>query len=120
MGWRNYKMSEGVDKMSVAALNSFIEKIEADGTGVNGFQKVIQFEFTDLGESFSVKFLGDKAEIVTETETPTCTIQVSSDNFKKLTTGELNPNTAFLFGKVKAKGDLGQLLKLSSILDYYK
>ena len=120
MCWGNNKLLEGVYKMSIAVLNSFIEKIEADGSGVNGFQKVIEFEFTDLGESFTVKFLGDNAEILTETETPTCTLQLSSDNFRKLTTGELNPSTAFLFGKVKAKGDLGQLLKLSSILDYYK
>jgi len=105
--------------MSVAAINNLIHKIEEDGSGLKGYANIIQFEFTDLGETYSVQFLGDKAEMV-EVERGACLVQISSENFQKLVSGELNPQTAFFFGKIKAKGDLTQLLKLSSILDYYK
>ncbi|KGR89806.1 sterol carrier protein [Ureibacillus massiliensis 4400831 = CIP 108448 = CCUG 49529] len=106
--------------MAIAALTNLINKIENDGAGLKGYEKVIQFEFTDLSEKYNVQFMGDKATLVGDQEKIACTVQITSDNFEKLISGELNPQTAFFFGKIKAKGDMAQLLKLSSILDYYQ
>ncbi|PYF07305.1 SCP2 sterol-binding domain-containing protein [Ureibacillus chungkukjangi] len=105
--------------MSLAIIKKLFEKIEKDGCGINGYEKIIQFEFTDLKESYNVKFLGERAELIDISETPSATVQITSENFEKLTNGQLNPNTAFLFGKIKVFGDMSQLLKLSKILEYY-
>ncbi|MCM3388447.1 SCP2 sterol-binding domain-containing protein [Ureibacillus chungkukjangi] len=105
--------------MSLAIIKNLFEKIEKDGSGINGYEKIIQFEFTDLKESYNVKFLGERAELIDIRETPSATVQITSENFEKLTNGQLNPNTAFLFGKIKVAGDMSQLLKLSKILEYY-
>ena len=105
--------------MSLAVINNLIEKIEKDGSGIKGYEKIIQFEFTDIDQSYNVKFIGDRAKLIEIDESPSCTVQITSENFEKLTCGQLNPNTAFLFGKIKAKGDISQLLKLSNILEYY-
>lgn len=106
--------------MGVVAINNLIEKIDQDGSGLKGYENIIQFEFTDLGEKYNVQFLGDKAVLIEDVERAACVVQITSENFEKLVAGELNPQTAFFFGKIKAKGDLSQLLKLSSILDYYQ
>ncbi|KGR78294.1 SCP2 sterol-binding domain-containing protein [Ureibacillus manganicus] len=106
--------------MSGVAINNLIEKIDQDGSGLRGYKNTIQFEFTDVGETYNVQFLEDKAVVVDEVERAACVVQITSENFEKLVAGELNPQTAFFFGKIKAKGDLSQLLKLSSILDYYQ
>ncbi|MFY3793267.1 SCP2 sterol-binding domain-containing protein [Ureibacillus sp. MALMAid1270] len=106
--------------MSVAAVKELLHKIEADGNGLKGYENIIQFEFTDLGETYSVEFLGNQAVLLDEAKRGACLVQITSENFEKLVKGELNPQTAFFFGKIKAKGDLTQLLKLSSILDYYQ
>ncbi|HIX43068.1 MAG TPA: SCP2 sterol-binding domain-containing protein, partial [Candidatus Kurthia intestinigallinarum] len=46
-------------------------------------------------------------------------VMISTDIFKQLTMGQLNPQTAFLMGKLTAKGDMRHITRLSSILTYY-
>lgn len=45
-----------------------------------------------------------------------CTIAMSDENFVKLISGELNPQMAFLTGKLKVTGNLGLSLKLQKFL----
>ncbi len=44
-----------------------------------------------------------------------CTIAVSEDNFQRLVSGELNPMTAYMTGKLKVKGDTGAAMKLQKL-----
>lgn len=44
------------------------------------------------------------------------TITMSGENLVKLSNGELNAVTAFMFGKIKVDGDLALATKLGSIL----
>ena len=44
-----------------------------------------------------------------------CVIQASEDTFMKIVRGEQNPATAYMLGKVKAKGDTGLALRLRDL-----
>lgn len=48
-----------------------------------------------------------------------CTLKLSTADFKKLITGNLNSTTAFMFGKLKVDGSIGLALKLEGMLKEY-
>ena len=43
------------------------------------------------------------------------TFTTSEDNFMKIVRGEQNPTTAYMTGKLKVKGDMGQAMKLQKL-----
>jgi putative sterol carrier protein len=43
------------------------------------------------------------------------TISTSEDVFMKIVSGEQNPTTAYMTGKMKLKGDMGAAMKLSKL-----
>jgi putative sterol carrier protein len=45
-----------------------------------------------------------------------CTIKISDENFVKLVSGNLNPQMAFMTGKIKVHGNMGLALKLQKVL----
>ncbi len=49
-------------------------------------------------------------------ENANCTITISDQDLVNLVQGTLNPQMAFMTGKLKVKGDLGLALKLGKIL----
>jgi len=44
-----------------------------------------------------------------------CTISTSEENFQKIVSGEQNPTTAYMTGKLKIKGDMGAAMKLQKL-----
>ena len=49
---------------------------------------------------------GDSADV---------TIATSEENFQKIVSGELNPTSAYMTGKIKVKGDMGAAMKLQKL-----
>jgi putative sterol carrier protein len=43
------------------------------------------------------------------------TIETSAETFEKIVSGEQNPTTAYMTGKLKIKGDMGAAMKLQKI-----
>ena len=43
------------------------------------------------------------------------TITTTEDNFEKIASGELNPTSAYMSGKLKIKGDMGAAMKLQKL-----
>jgi putative sterol carrier protein len=44
-----------------------------------------------------------------------CTISASSEVFERIVSGEQNPTTAYMTGKLKIKGDMGAAMKLQKL-----
>jgi putative sterol carrier protein len=44
-----------------------------------------------------------------------CTISASSETFTKIANREQNPTAAYMSGKLKIKGDMGQAMKLQKL-----
>jgi|SRR6266536_3303883 putative sterol carrier protein len=44
-----------------------------------------------------------------------CTISASEETFQKLVSGDQNPTTAYMTGKLKVKGDMGAAMKLQKL-----
>ena len=51
-----------------------------------------------------------------ETTKVKMTIKMKDEDFAKLVKGDLNPQMAFLFGKIKIDGDVGLAIKLGKLL----
>jgi putative sterol carrier protein len=43
------------------------------------------------------------------------TISASEETFTRIATGELNPTSAYMSGKIKIKGDMGAAMKLQKL-----
>ena len=44
-----------------------------------------------------------------------CRISATEENFGKMVSGDLNPTTAYMTGKLKIKGDMGAAMKLQKL-----
>ena len=44
-----------------------------------------------------------------------CTISTSEENFEKIVSGEQNPTSAYMTGKLKVKGDMGAAMRLQKL-----
>jgi putative sterol carrier protein len=81
---------------------------------------------TDFGHSVKFDFGDDGLILLDGTKTPPtvsnadgeaeCTITMSLENFVALSSGDLDPATAFMMGKLKVEGSMGVALKLQSLL----
>lgn len=103
------------------ALDNLYDKISANPQGITGLQAVFQFNVTgDSAAVYQIKFDNNQVFMTTHEEfTPDCTLSVSEKNFLKLIEGSLNPTTAYMFGKLKIKGDLTLAMKLQGVLQRY-
>ena len=52
---------------------------------------------------------------VAEDDGADCTISASEETLMKIASGEANPTTAYMTGKLKIKGDMGAAMKLQKI-----
>ncbi|MCW5770025.1 MAG: SCP2 sterol-binding domain-containing protein [Rhodospirillaceae bacterium] len=97
--------------MSLDAITSRIR--EKVGTH-SGLDATVKF---DLGEG--VVFVDGKSSpnsVSNEDKEADCTITISRENFEKLIAGDLDPTTAYMFGKIKVSGSMGVAMKLSKVI----
>lgn len=70
----------------------------------------------DFGNDGMIFIDGTAGTVSNEDVEADCTITMSLDNFTALASGDLDPTTAFMMGKLKVKGSMGVAMKLQSIL----
>lgn len=88
---------------AVAALNA-----KLDGAGFEGTAK---FMIEDEG---GIIINADGAH--SSDEDADVTLTASTEVFKAILDGEMNPTTAFMTGKLTVDGDMGQAMKLAGVL----
>lgn len=94
-------MSEILEQ-AAAALN---EKLGS------GFDASAKFAISDLGaivlDADGARVSDDDADV---------TLSADAETFQSIISGELNPTSAFMTGKLSVDGDMGIAMKLASVL----
>jgi putative sterol carrier protein len=76
---------------------------------------IIKFDFGDDGV---VRIDGKSSPTVIDNadSDADCTVKVTMDNFVQIAEGNLNPQMAFMTGKLRVEGDMSLAMQLGSIL----
>jgi putative sterol carrier protein len=85
---------------------------------IKDINAVIQFVISgDLGGDYVLELAGGK--IVTKKEkaaSPKLTVTMSVPDWREINSGRLNPQMAFMSGKLKISGDMSLAMKLGTIM----
>lgn len=85
-------------------------------TGVTDLNKKVKFNLTDEGIIHVDATVAPP--IVSNNDLDAdVTFVLSMENFEGLVSGSLNPQMAFMMGKLKIEGDMGLALKLADIFE---
>ncbi len=79
--------------------------------GAGGFDASAKFEITGVG---AIVMDGDGARV--SDDEADVTLSADAETFESILTGELNPTSAFMTGKLAVDGDMGVAMKLASVL----
>jgi putative sterol carrier protein len=84
-----------------------------------GVNAVIQFSMTgDQAADYYVTITEGTCKLEEgKHESPAATLTMGGSDFVDLVTGKLNPQLAFMQGKLKISGDMGLLLRFQSFFD---
>lgn len=83
-----------------------------------GFNKTMQFEFSDIDYKVKMVFQNKTARLEEGfDENAEMGLEIKSDLFVGIATGEIDPMEAFMEGELKTKGDMNSLQKLEIFMD---
>lgn len=91
-------------------LENLTEKISSLAGSKPAMGSSIKFE-TENGNIFVTA----EGVVSNEDHEADCTIKVDADDLRDLINGDLNPMSAFMFGKLKITGDMSVAMKLQSL-----
>ena len=94
----------------------FFETLESrvDPAKAAGMTASYKFDIDGSG-SWLVDVDDGKVTVTEDGGDADCTISTSSETFVKIANGEQNPTAAYMSGKLKVKGDMGQAMKLQKL-----
>jgi putative sterol carrier protein len=94
----------------------FFETLESrvDPAKAAGMTASYKFDIDGSG-SWLVDVDDGKVTVTEDDGDADCTISASSETFLKIANGEQNPTAAYMSGKLKVKGDMGQAMKLQKL-----
>jgi putative sterol carrier protein len=99
-----------------ASPREFFESLESrvDSTKAAGLTASYRFEIDGAG-TWLVDVDDGKVSVSENGGDAETTISASADTFMKIASGEQNPTSAYMSGKLKVKGDMGQAMKLQKL-----
>ncbi len=85
---------------------------------VKGLTAIYQFNITgDNGGNWAIRLNGEGGAVVEgSVDSPGVTITMKDDDFVAMIKGTLNPNIAFMSGRLKVAGDIGLALRLQQVI----
>jgi putative sterol carrier protein len=94
----------------------FFETLETrvDPAKAAGLNASYRFEIDGAG-SWLVEVDDGKVSVSEDGGDADTIISTSADTFMKIASGEQNPTSAYMSGKLKVKGDMGQAMKLQKL-----
>jgi putative sterol carrier protein len=94
----------------------FFETLESrvDPVKAKGLTASYRFEIDGAG-SWLVDVDDGKVSVSENGEDADCTISTSAETFTKIANREQNPTAAYMSGKLKVQGDMGQAMKLQKL-----
>ncbi len=96
--------------------NEIPKNLESNKDKVASLNATYKFNVTgDNGGVWRVK-LGPDAAVEAGEGDAQCTITVGDEDFVNIVGGKLNPQMAFMSGKLKVQGDMGLAMKLGNVL----
>ena len=98
-----------------ATVTEFFERLKSiDAARTAGMHNSYLFDIDGAGQWLVVVDDGS-IEVNEGSGDADCTIATSEENFMKIVSGEQNPTTAYMTGKLKIKGDMGAAMKLQKL-----
>jgi putative sterol carrier protein len=98
------------------AAKDFFDSLEsrADAAKLAGMTNSYLFEIEDEGQ-WLVTVADGNLTVAEGGGEADATITASGETFDKIVSGEQNPTTAYMTGKLKIKGDMGAAMKLQKL-----
>ncbi len=106
----------------MAGLQEMFKEIDLsvknDPGRAGGLEAVYQFNLSgeESGTYHIVFNVNNSYAMEGEVENADCTMNMFTDDFKKMVDGKLNGTRAFMTGRLKIKGNMGLALQLQEIL----
>ena len=98
------------------SLETSTETIRSNMGDDSGLGSTVKFNFGDDG----IIFLDGATvpnSVSNDDNEADCTISMSLEDFESMVSGDLDPTTAFMMGKLKVEGDMSVAMKLSSVVN---
>jgi putative sterol carrier protein len=100
----------------MTSAREFFETLETrvDPSRTAGMNNSYLFDIEGAG-TWKVDVTDGKVSVSEGGEEADAVISTSEETFDKLTSGEQNPTSAYMTGKLKVKGDMGAAMKLQKL-----
>jgi putative sterol carrier protein len=100
----------------MASVREFFEGLPSrvDAERIAGMSNTYRFEIEGAG-TWTVAIADGAIQVTEGGNGADCTFSASEENFEKIVSGEQNPTTAYMTGKLKIKGDIGAAMKLQKL-----
>jgi putative sterol carrier protein len=97
-------------------VRAFFEGLpgRVDSGKVAGMRNTYAFEIEGAG-AWTVRVADGSIAVDEGAQAADCTITASEDTFRQIISGDQNPTSAYMTGKLKVKGDMGAALKLQKL-----
>jgi putative sterol carrier protein len=98
------------------SAREFFEGLEArvDGSKTAGMNNSYLFDIDGAGK-WHVSVQDGKVSVSEGEQEADAVISASEETFEKLVSGDQNPTSAYMTGKLKVKGDMGAAMKLQKL-----
>ena len=98
---------------NIMDLQNVLDLVQTRAASAAPLGNTVKFDFG--GEQVHIDGTQGSNTISTDDKEADCTVKVSKENFKALMSGDLNPMTAVMMGKIRISGDMGVAMKLQSL-----